>query len=158
MLPHIINSMTTNVLQGTPSPARPPCSDDFCVTRSVCALIRLIMRTPLCGALQTATDYGPYIQNLPSPLHTTSIVEACTQLLVDQWHYLRANVRTILPSARRPPTYLPHSSPGIPVRGGVMHDPVMHKSNMKICDALGGSVTTKSVFASTVPICVLVSG
>ena len=47
-----------------------------------------------CGALQTATDYGPYIQNLPSPLHTTSIVEACTQLLVDQWHYLRANVRS----------------------------------------------------------------
>lgn len=46
----------------------------------------------VCAA-QTATDYGPYIQNLPSPLHTTSIVEACTQLLVDQWHYLRANVR-----------------------------------------------------------------
>lgn len=39
----------------------------------------------------TATDYGPYIQNLPSPLHTTAVVEACTQLLVDQWHFMRAN-------------------------------------------------------------------
>ena len=55
----------------------------------------VLLQTPPCGAPQTATDYGPYIQNLPSPLHTTSIVEACTQLLVDQWHYLRANVRAI---------------------------------------------------------------
>ena len=53
-------------------------------------------------ALQTATDYGPYIQNLPSPLHTTSIVEACTQLLVDQWHYLRANVRSVHASRMDP--------------------------------------------------------
>jgi hypothetical protein len=42
--------------------------------------------------VQSATDYGPYVQNLPSPLHTTTLVEACTQLLVDQWLYLRANV------------------------------------------------------------------
>jgi hypothetical protein len=55
-----------------------------------------------CGAAQTATDYGPYIQNLPSPLHTTSIVEACTQLLVDQWHYLRANVRFNMFLSARP--------------------------------------------------------
>ena len=43
--------------------------------------------------VQSATDYGPYVQNLASPLHTTTLVEACTQLLVDQWLYLRANVR-----------------------------------------------------------------
>lgn len=45
------------------------------------------------NCVQSATDYGPYVQNLPSPLHTTTLVEACTQLLVDQWLYLRANVR-----------------------------------------------------------------
>lgn len=43
--------------------------------------------------LQTATDYGPYVQNLASPLHTTAVVESCTELLVDQWHFMRANVR-----------------------------------------------------------------
>lgn len=32
------------------------------------------------------------MQNLASPLHTTTLVESCTQLLVDQWLYMRANV------------------------------------------------------------------
>jgi V-type H+-transporting ATPase subunit d len=50
----------------------------------------------LLRCVQSATDYGPYVQNLASPLHTTTLVEACTQLLVDQWLYLRANVRTLL--------------------------------------------------------------
>lgn len=44
---------------------------------------------------QSATDYGPYVQNLASPLHTTTLVEACTQLLVDQWVFMRANVRRL---------------------------------------------------------------
>lgn len=39
----------------------------------------------------SATDYGPYIQNLSSPLHTTTLLEACQSLLVDQWTFLRAN-------------------------------------------------------------------
>lgn len=39
----------------------------------------------------SATDYGPYVQNLASPLHTTTLIDACTQLLVDQWTFLRAN-------------------------------------------------------------------
>lgn len=42
--------------------------------------------------MQSATDYGPYIQNLATPLHTSTLLEACTQLLVDQWSFLRANV------------------------------------------------------------------
>mmetsp|Transcript_18805 Transcript_18805/g.56846 ORF Transcript_18805/g.56846 Transcript_18805/m.56846 type:complete len:352 (-) Transcript_18805:134-1189(-) len=44
----------------------------------------------------SATDYGPYIQNLATPLHTTTLLEACTQLLVDQWSFLRANADTNL--------------------------------------------------------------
>lgn len=39
----------------------------------------------------TGTDYGEYVQNQPSPLMTTTLVEACTQKLVDDWAYLRQN-------------------------------------------------------------------
>ncbi|KAJ7546448.1 hypothetical protein O6H91_08G040800 [Diphasiastrum complanatum] len=35
-----------------------------------------------------ATDYGHYLQNEPSPLHTTAIVEKCTQKLVDDYNHL----------------------------------------------------------------------
>lgn len=40
---------------------------------------------------QTGTDYGQYVVNEPSPLYTTSLVEACTRKLVDDWAYLREN-------------------------------------------------------------------
>ncbi|KAL5143572.1 V-type proton ATPase subunit d2 [Glycine soja] len=33
----------------------------------------------------SATEYGPYLQNEPSPLHTTTIVEKCTLKLVDDY-------------------------------------------------------------------------
>lgn len=38
-----------------------------------------------------ATDYGTYLVNEPSPLHTTTIVDKCTEKLVDDWNYLRTN-------------------------------------------------------------------
>ena len=41
---------------------------------------------------QTGTDYGPYLANEPSPLHTTTIVDRCTQKLVDDWNKMRTNV------------------------------------------------------------------
>ncbi len=37
------------------------------------------------------TDYGDFLQNEPSPLHTTTIAEKCTQKLVEEFEYLRAN-------------------------------------------------------------------
>eukprot|EP00850_Spirogloea_muscicola_P001039 SM000004S14909 [mRNA] locus=s4:114091:116747:- [translate_table: standard] len=37
----------------------------------------------------TGTDYGPYLQNEPSPLHTSTIVEKCTQKLVEDYMYMR---------------------------------------------------------------------
>lgn len=43
--------------------------------------------------VQTATDYGPYLANEPSPLHTTTVVEKCTQKLVDDWSKMRCQVR-----------------------------------------------------------------
>lgn len=42
--------------------------------------------------LQTATDYGPYLQNEASPLYTTNIVEKCTAKLVDDWTKMRCHV------------------------------------------------------------------
>ena len=54
---------------------------------------------PACTAVircsivvQTGTDYGPYLANEPSPLHTTTIVDRCTQKLVDDWNKMRTNV------------------------------------------------------------------
>lgn len=42
--------------------------------------------------LQSGSDYGPYLANEASPLHTTTIVERCTEKLVDDWNRMRANV------------------------------------------------------------------
>jgi len=37
------------------------------------------------------TSYGEFLANEPSPLHSTTISEKCTQKMVDQFNYLRAN-------------------------------------------------------------------
>lgn len=36
-----------------------------------------------------STDYGAFLQNEPSPLMPATIVDKCTQKLVDEWHHLR---------------------------------------------------------------------
>ncbi|KAK3036663.1 hypothetical protein RJ639_030232 [Escallonia herrerae] len=36
----------------------------------------------------SATEYGPYLQNEPSPLHTTTIVEKCTLKLVEDYKHM----------------------------------------------------------------------
>jgi V-type H+-transporting ATPase subunit d len=36
------------------------------------------------------TDYGDFLANEPSPLHTTTISEKCTQKLVREFNHLRA--------------------------------------------------------------------
>lgn len=46
----------------------------------------------LCSSLQTGTDYGPFLANEPSPMHTTTLVDCCTRKLVADWRYLRENV------------------------------------------------------------------
>lgn len=42
--------------------------------------------------MQTASDYGPYLANEASPLYTSTIVERCTEKLVDDWHAMRCQV------------------------------------------------------------------
>lgn len=49
-------------------------------------------RTPRYS--QGSTDYGAFLQNEPSPLQPSTIVEKCTQKLVDEWNHLRAQACT----------------------------------------------------------------
>ncbi|KAG2500065.1 hypothetical protein HYH03_002342 [Edaphochlamys debaryana] len=37
----------------------------------------------------TSTDYGAYLVNEASPIYTATIVEKCTQKLVNDWNYMR---------------------------------------------------------------------
>lgn len=45
--------------------------------------------------VQTATDFGHHLANEASPLYTTTIVDKCTQKLVDDWNYMRTQVGSI---------------------------------------------------------------
>lgn len=51
--------------------------------------------------VQTSSDYGAYLANEASPLHTTTIVERCTQKLVDDWNKMRCQVRDGAPRTTR---------------------------------------------------------
>jgi vacuolar-type H+-ATPase subunit C/Vma6 len=39
----------------------------------------------------SATDYGNFLANEPTPISTSTISEKATQVLVEQFHYLRTN-------------------------------------------------------------------
>lgn len=39
----------------------------------------------------SSTEYGNFLANVPLPISTTTISEKATQLLVDQFNYLRSN-------------------------------------------------------------------
>ena len=58
----------------------------------ICACREAAADALLSVLLQTGSDYGAYLANEPSPLHTTTIVERCTEKLVDDWTYMRCNV------------------------------------------------------------------
>ena len=38
-----------------------------------------------------STSYGDFLENVPSPLHTTTIAERCTMKMVEEFEFLRAN-------------------------------------------------------------------
>lgn len=77
---------------------------------------------PVLYLMQTSTDYGPYLANEPSPLHTTTIVDRCTDKLVDDWNKMRTNVRTV-PMANPEPL---HANPGKFFRLPWMNFPTAH--------------------------------
>lgn len=39
----------------------------------------------------SSTDYGNFLANEPSPISTSTIADKATQVLVDQFNYLRSN-------------------------------------------------------------------
>ena len=39
----------------------------------------------------SATDYGNFLANEPTPISTSTISEKATQILVDQFNFLRSN-------------------------------------------------------------------
>lgn len=54
---------------------------------SLCALCCVAdLRTQL-----SATDYGNFLANEPMPISTSTISEKATQVLVDQFNFLRSN-------------------------------------------------------------------
>lgn len=61
-------------------------------SQGICACRQATAQALLPALLQTGSDYGAYLANEPSPLHTTTIVERCTEKLVDDWTYMRCNV------------------------------------------------------------------
>jgi len=46
--------------------------------------------------VQTATDYGSYLANEASPLYTSTIVDRCTQKLVEDWNDMRCQVNLLV--------------------------------------------------------------
>ncbi|KAI0947445.1 hypothetical protein AcV7_009874 [Taiwanofungus camphoratus] len=55
--------------------------------RKPCKLKSLLdFRTQL-----SATDYGNFLANEPLPISTSTIADKATQLLVDQFNFLRSN-------------------------------------------------------------------
>lgn len=65
-----------------------PASAPLCHTHAAPSCTSL-----LCVCVQTATDYGSYLANEASPLYTSTIVDRCTQKLVDDWNAMRCQVR-----------------------------------------------------------------
>lgn len=59
----------------------------------------------------SATDYGNFLANEPLPLSTSTIAEKATQILVDQFTYLRGNAVEPLNKFLEYITYVP--TPGI---------------------------------------------
>jgi hypothetical protein len=71
------------------------CSDSCwhpycCEVDASCLAALPLVHIPLY--LQTASDYGSYLANEASPLYTSTIVDKCTQKLVDDWNNMRCQV------------------------------------------------------------------
>ena len=39
----------------------------------------------------SVTDYGPFLQNEPSPITTTVLGAKCSELLVEEFNYMRCH-------------------------------------------------------------------
>jgi hypothetical protein len=62
------------------------CAGDTTIFTSKVLILPADLRTQL-----SATDYGNFLANEPSPLSTTTISDKATQILVDQFNFIRSN-------------------------------------------------------------------
>lgn len=61
---------------------------------ALCSIRALALFLTLCADFRmqlSSTDYGNFLANEPLPITTSTIADKATQLLVDQFNYLRAN-------------------------------------------------------------------
>lgn len=53
--------------------------------------VKVLIRFSDLKTQLSATDYGNFLANEPSPLSTTTISDRATQILVDQFNFIRSN-------------------------------------------------------------------
>ncbi|CAL5218444.1 g125 [Coccomyxa viridis] len=97
----------------------------------------------------TSTDYGPYLANEPSPLHTTTVVDRCTEKLVDDWNKLRVNADEPLAKFLDYCTYGHMIDNVVLIVTGTLHERDVHELLDK-CHPLGmfDSIATLAVASS----------
>ncbi|CAK0737150.1 V-type proton ATPase subunit d2 [Coccomyxa viridis] len=97
----------------------------------------------------TSTDYGPYLANEPSPLHTTTVVDRCTEKLVDDWNKLRVNADEPLARFLDYCTYGHMIDNVVLIVTGTLHERDVHELLDK-CHPLGmfDSIATLAVASS----------
>ncbi|CAM6083983.1 unnamed protein product [Calypogeia fissa] len=94
----------------------------------------------------SSTDYGPYLANEPSPLHTTTIVEKCTQKLVDEYNFMLTQVSEPLSTFLEYITYGHMIDNVVLIVTGTLHERDVHELLEK-CHPLGmfDSIATLAV-------------
>lgn len=83
-----------------------------------------------------ATDYGPYVQNEPSPLQVSRVVDRCTQKLVDEFKHLRAHATGSLADFLDYLTYGPMIDNVVLIVMGTLHERQVEELVAK-CHPLG---------------------
>ncbi|KAJ4973381.1 hypothetical protein NE237_006555 [Protea cynaroides] len=94
----------------------------------------------------SATEYGPYLQNEPSPLHTTTIVEKCTLKLVDEYKHMLCQATEPLSTFLEYITYGHMIDNVVLIVTGTLHERDVHELLEK-CHPLGmfDSIATLAV-------------
>lgn len=97
----------------------------------------------------TATDYGDYLKDVPSPLSASTIVDRCTQKLVDDWNHMRAHAHEQLGKFLDFCTYGHMIDNVVLIVSGTLHD-TNHTELLEKCHPLGlfDSIATLAVATS----------
>ncbi|KAL3702308.1 hypothetical protein R1sor_020330 [Riccia sorocarpa] len=94
----------------------------------------------------TGTDYAPYFANVPSPLHSSTFVEKCTEKLVDEYNFMLSQVSEPLSTFLEYLTYGHMIDNVVLIVTGTLHERDVHELLEK-CHPLGmfDSIATLAV-------------